>query len=144
MATIVGDRTLRDLLEHRANTIPDHTFVIFDDLAGHVVQLSYAQFDERVNRAANLLLALGIASGDKVNLHLPNCLEFLFLWFAAAKIGAVIMPTNILSSAHELEYVLNHSESRLIFTDSDHADVAEQAQQNCAGIEAVIVFGCSE
>ncbi len=121
MATIVGDRTVRDLLEHRAHTTPDRTFIVFDDLAGNVVQLSYAQFDERVNRAANLLLALGIASGDKVNLHLRNCLEFLFLWFAAAKIGAVIMPTNILSSAAELEYLLNHSESRLIFTDSDHA-----------------------
>ncbi len=144
MATIVGDRTLRDLLEHRARTTPDRTFVIFDDLAGNVVQLSYAQFDERVNRAANLLLALGIASGDKVNLHLPNCLDFLFLWFAAAKIGVVIMPTNILSSAAELEYLLNHSESRLIFTDFDHADVAEQARQNCAGIEAVILCGRTE
>ncbi|MEE9560266.1 MAG: AMP-binding protein [Acidiferrobacterales bacterium] len=144
MATIVGDRTLRDLLEHRAHTTPDCTFVIFDDLAGNVVQLNYTQFDERVNRAANLLLALGIASGDKVNLHLPNCLEFLFLWFAAAKIGAVIMPTNILSSATELEYLLNHSESRLIFTNSDHVDVAERARQNCAGIEAVIRCGRSE
>ena len=142
--SIVGDHTLRDLLEHRAHTTPDRTFVIFDDMAGNVTQLSYAKFDEHVNRAANLLLALGIAGGDKVNLHLPNCLEFLFLWFAAAKIGAVIMPTNILSSAAELEYLLNHSESRLIFADSDHVDVAEQARQNCSGIESVIVCGRSE
>lgn len=145
MATIVGDRTLRDLLEHRAHTTPDRTFVIFDDVAGNVTQLSYARFDERVNLAANLLLTLGIAGGDKVNLHLPNCLEFLFLWFAAAKIGAVIMPTNILASAAELEYLLNHSESRLIFTNSDHVDVAEQARQNCGGVESVIVCGgCQE
>jgi crotonobetaine/carnitine-CoA ligase len=144
MATIVGDRTLRDLLEHRAHTSPDRTFVIFDDLAGDVAQLNYAQFDEHVNRAANLLLALGIAASDKVNLHLANCLDFLFLWFAAAKVGAVIMPTNIHASAAELEYLLNHSESRLIFTHPDHVDVAERARQNCGGVESVIVCGRSE
>lgn len=141
MATIVANRTLRSLLEHRACASSDQPFVIFDDLAGTVTVLSYAQFDERVNRAANMLVALGIGHGDKISLHLPNCLEFLYLWFGAAKIGAVIMPTNVASPAPELAYLLDHSESRLIFTNADHLDVVAQARRECVRVKAVIVCG---
>ncbi|MFN8455757.1 MAG: AMP-binding protein [Anaerolineae bacterium] len=110
MSTIVGNRTLRQILEYRAATTPDKTFVIFDDLEGGITQLSYAAFDAQANRTAHVLRALGINKGDKVNLHLPNCLEFLYVWFGAAKIGAVVMPTNTLAVPDELEYLVSHSE----------------------------------
>ena len=81
MTTIIGNRTLRQMLEYRAATTPDKTFVIYDDMAGKVTGLSYATFNDQVNRTAQLLLTLDIGPGDKVNLHLPNCLEFFYLWF---------------------------------------------------------------
>ncbi len=139
MTTIVGYRTLRDLLEYRARTTPSRTFVIFDNLESETTRLSYAEFDAQVNRTANMLHALGIGHGDKINLHLPNCLEFLFLWFAAAKIGAVMMPTNVAASANELEYLVSHSESRLIFTVQAHREVVEDVRRCCAGVGGVIV-----
>jgi carnitine-CoA ligase len=139
MTNIVGNRTLRQLLEYRARTTPQHLFVIFDDLQGHTTRLSYADFDAQVNRAANMLRALGIAHNDKINLHLPNSLEFLYLWFGAAKIGAVIMPTNVASPAAELEYLVSHSESRLIFTTREHLDVAEEVCRRCPGVQTLIV-----
>lgn len=43
MSIIVGNRTLRQLLEYRAATTPDKPFVIYDDLEGGVTQLSYAE-----------------------------------------------------------------------------------------------------
>ncbi len=139
MSIIVGRRTLRNLLEYRARTTPTRTFITFDNFEGKTTRLAYAEFDARVNRAANMLQALGIGHGDKINLHLPNCLEFLFLWFGAAKIGAVIMPTNVAASANELEYLVSHSESRLIFTVQAHLDVVEDVRRRCAGVEGVIV-----
>jgi crotonobetaine/carnitine-CoA ligase len=139
MSIIVGSRTLRNLLEYRARITPTRTFIIFDDLEGETTHLSYAEFDAQVNRAANMLHALGIGHGDKINLHLPNCLEFLYLWFGAAKIGAVIMPTNVAATADELEYLVSHSESRLIFTVQAHLDVVEDVRRRCTGVEGVIV-----
>ncbi len=141
MTTIVGNRTLRDLLEYRARITPQRAFVVFDDMAGTTTRLSYVELDAQINRTANMLLALGIGHGDKINLHLPNCLEFLLLWFAAAKIGAVIMPTNVASPAAELEYLVNHSESRLVFTDTDRLETVEAMRHSCPGVEAVIVCG---
>ena len=141
MSTIVGNRTLRQLLEYRAATTPDSTFVIYDDLEGGITSLSYAEFDAQVNRTANLLRMLGVEKGHKINVHLPNCLEFLYLWFGAAKIGAVIMPTNILSVPTELEYLINHSESRLIFTQAQYLAAITEVKQQCPGVEQVILCG---
>jgi len=137
----VGCRTLRGILEYRAQTTPNALFVRFDDIDGGVRDYSYAQLDESVNRTANMLLALGIGSGDKINLHLGNCVEFLLLWFAAAKIGAVIMPTNVAATADELEYLIDHSECRLIFTQPEQLQTAREVQQRCARVEAAVMCG---
>ena len=141
MSTIVGNRTLRQLLEYRAATTPETIFVIYDDLEGNVTRLSYAEFDTQVNRTANMLRSLGVRKNDKINVHLPNCLEFLYLWFGAAKTGAVIMPTNILSTAAELEYLITHSESRFIFTQANYLPTVNQIRQQCPAIEQVILCG---
>ena len=143
MSIIVGNRTLRQLLEYRAATTPDKPFVIYDDLEGGVTRLSYAEFDARVNRTANVLRTLGVNKGDKINLHLPNCLEFLYLWFGAAKIGAVIMPTNILSVPAELEYLISHSESRFIFTQASHLAAITEVRRQCPMVEQVILCGAT-
>jgi crotonobetaine/carnitine-CoA ligase len=137
----VGFRTLGELLEYRADTQPESPFVLFDDVDGGTTSHTYGDFDRAVNRAAGMLRALGIARGDKVNLHLANCVEFLVLWFAAAKIGAVIMPTNVAATADELEYLIGHSECRLIFTQPAYLDVARDVQGRCAAVDAIVVCG---
>ncbi len=139
----VGDRTLREILEYRAETVPEKLFVLFDDIDGGITSHSYADFDRCVNRTAHMLQSLGVGSGDKVNLHLSNCLEFLLLWFAAAKINAVIMPINVAATAGELEYLIDHSECRLIFTQSAYLEVAREVQGRCARVEAIVVCGAS-
>ena len=141
MNTVVGNRTLRQLLEYRVATVPDKTFVIFDDLEGGVTQLTYAMFDKQVNRTAHLLQKLGLQKGDKINVHLPNCLEFLYLWFGAAKIGVVVMPTNILAVSAELEYLVSHSGSKFIFTQANYLSASIEVQQHCATVEKVVICG---
>src|ERR1700687_5762526 len=116
---ITGNRTLRGALEDKARRFPDTLFLLFEDAAGgQQGQWSWRQFDEAVNRAAHLLLARGLRHGDKFNLHLGNCPEFLLLWLAAAKTGPVMLPTNPASTAGEIEYILTHSEARLAITET--------------------------
>lgn len=136
-----GCRTLREILEYRAATTPDALFVRFDPIEGETSDYSWSQFDARVNQTAHMLASLGVTSGDKINLHLTNCMEFLFLWFAAAKLDAVIMPTNVAASADELEYLISHSESRLIFTQADHLDTARDVKARCDCVEKIILCG---
>ena len=141
MSTLVGARTLRTIVEDRARSAADALFVIFDDLNGRVSTRTYREFERDVNRTAHLLHDIGVRRCDKLSLLLGNCLEFLYLWFAAAKIGAVIVPVNTASSASELEYLVSHSESKLIFTHANHLETANQIGRRCPGVEAVITCG---
>ena len=134
-----GVRTLPALLEARARSSPRARFVLFDDLRGQVTTRTYREFDREVNRTAHLLGRLGVRRGDTVNLLLTNCLEFLLLWFGAAKLGAVIVPANTASSASELEYLVAHSESRLIFTQAAWFDLARQVRSRCPRVREVLV-----
>ena len=136
-----GARTLPGLLQAQARANPGRLFVVFDDLHGQITTCTYGEFDREVCRTAHLLERLGVRRGGKVILLLPNCPEFLALWFGAAMLGAVIVPVNTASSVSELEYLVTHSESRLIFTQADRLDLAHQVRSRCRRVEEVVVCG---
>lgn len=135
----VGRRTLRSLLADRVAASADQLFLIFEANDRSVRRLTYGEFDAAVNRTAHLLRALGIGKGDAFNLHLPNCPEFLFFWFAAAKIGAIMVPTNILSTADEMQYILQHSESRLAVTMPEYLAAIEPNRPVCPALREVLL-----
>jgi acyl-CoA synthetase (AMP-forming)/AMP-acid ligase II len=75
------------LLGRHARYRPDHLAVVFED-----DRLTFRQFNARVDRLANALLAAGLGKGDKLATILPNCLEQLDVYGAAAKTGIVVVP----------------------------------------------------
>ena len=78
--------------------------------------LTYAEMLDLTQRAATRLLELGVVRGDRVALMLPNGLEFLAMWFAAAQLGAAIVPINTAFRAQEASYILSHCEPRVFAT----------------------------
>ena len=78
---------LYDLLRKTAKTRPDKTAVICGD-----IQYNYDKFKDRVDRLANGLQTLGIRKNDKIAILHKNCHKFLETYFAAAKIGAILVP----------------------------------------------------
>lgn len=98
------------LIAHHARYRPHHTAVIVDDQ-----RLTFSEYNRRVNRVANALLSLGIKKGDKVATLLPNCLELMEVYWAAAKIGAVTVPLSNLLRGRGLSTLLNDSDTRVLF-----------------------------
>jgi carnitine-CoA ligase len=136
---ITAARTLRSALEDKARRFADKPFLFFEGAAGESEgPWSWAEFDRDVNRAAHFLRARGVEPGHTVNVHLGNCPEFLLFWMAAAKIGAVMVPTNPVSTAAEMEYILEHSEARLAVTEPQHAGPLHAARGRCPGLRDVI------
>ena len=123
---------------------PDKTFLVFEDQQEQVCSYTYSQFDQMVNRTANGLLELGVRRGDKVNLHMANCPEFLFFWFAIAKVGAVMVPTNPASPPDELGYPVEHSESVVSVTQPDLLSAVEAVRQRGSGIRHIVLLGSGE
>lgn len=99
------------LITHHARYRPNHLAVIVGEYC-----LTYAAYNQRVNRLANTLIALGVQKGDKVATLLPNCLELMEVYWAAAKIGAVTVPLSNLLRGRGLTTLLNDSDTRVLFT----------------------------
>ncbi|MBF0128420.1 MAG: AMP-binding protein [Alphaproteobacteria bacterium] len=104
------------LLPRHARYRPAHAAVVF---RGH--RLSYRDFNARVNRLCNALRGLGIGKGDKVATILPNCLEQLDLYWAAAKAGFVVVPASVLLKENGIATLLHESDSTMVFAHASFA-----------------------
>lgn len=77
---------------------------------------SFRDMAEQVDLAARALMAMGIQRGEHVALWLNNRDEWIFLQYAIAKIGAVLVPVNTRFRSNDLEYLLRQSDSTVLIT----------------------------
>jgi long-chain acyl-CoA synthetase len=98
-------------LEASAQRFPDHMALSFEGCT-----LSFRQLKESVNRAARAFHEFGIRKGDRVALLLPNLIPCVIGYFAALKIGGVVVMNNPLYSDRELEHQFNDSQAKILVT----------------------------
>ncbi len=137
---------LTELLESQVEKQSEKIFLYYDkqsvagsDDSEFKQSFSYKSFNDHVIRASGLLRSLNLGKGDVFNLHLPNCPAFLILWFAGMRLGAVMMPTNVLSSKNELSWLLDHSGSKISFTTAQHAPTLEQCKKKIINLEHIVI-----
>lgn len=94
------------LLELSARRTPGKVALILDD-----IKMRYAEVDGAANKVANGLVQLGVEPGDKVALMVPNTPYFIVCYYAILKLGATVVPFNVLFKRHEVEYHLEDSDS---------------------------------
>jgi crotonobetaine/carnitine-CoA ligase len=130
------DRTLGAILRNAAAAYPDRTYVVFPDGSW-----TYAQFDALVDRVAAGLRARGLGKGSKLAIMLPNCVEFLALWFACARIGAVEVPVNTSFRGPLLKHVLHHSDAQALVVAAHLVEHVEAIADGVPGLQTVAVWG---
>ena len=107
----------------------------------HGVRRSYAEFDERTTRLAGGLQALGVRPGDKVACYMPNSIELLEAYYATSKAGAVTVFLNALLTAREIRFVLQDSESKVIFTAPGLLPNVQEIRPDAGHLETIVVHG---
>ncbi len=125
--------TIRDYLETSVANNPDKIFLYFKD-----EEISYSKLNSRVNKRANLFINSDIRKGDTVALFLPNCPEYLYCWFALSKIGAIMIPVNTGFKEREAEYILNHSEVKMVICGSEFLDIVRNIKHKCRHLKEVL------
>ena len=88
---------------------------------------TYPQLNAEVNRLAHALLNSGVVKNNIVMYQLLNCAEFLFLYLAPHKIGAISCPINFRLSSGETAYILDDSKPTVYFYDAEVKEVAQNA-----------------
>jgi len=91
---------------------PDKPAVVFDERP-----VTYLALDRRCRRTAAWLQSLGIEKGDRVALMVYNCPEFIELYLACARLGAIFVPVNFRLAAPEVDYLLQHADPKLFVFD---------------------------
>lgn len=105
----VDGLTIGQVLRETARKFPDRVAVIFPALD---VNLTWAEFDQEVDRVAKALLALGFEKGHHFGVWAANCPAWLFLQFATARIGVVLVNVNPGYQGIELRYAIAQSQIR--------------------------------
>jgi len=100
-------------LRERLPPDPERTALVFEEES-----LSFRALVERSENAARHLVAIGIGRGDRVAAIAQNRPEMLFLYYAAARIGAIFVPMNPNLSEPELTYAFGHSGAKILFHDA--------------------------
>src|SRR2546421_3995328 len=82
---------------------------------------TWNEFEQRTAALARGLAALGVQHGDRVAVLMLNCHRYLELYYACARMGAVIVPLNIRLARPEIVFILNDSESKILVVDKSFA-----------------------
>jgi fatty-acyl-CoA synthase len=104
---------------------PHKTAIIFE---GN--RISYLELHQRVNRSCCWLQSLGIEKGDRVAVMLGNCPEFLELFLACSRLGALFVPINYRLAAPELDYTLANSRPRLFVFGAEFVETVSSLNLN--------------
>ncbi|MER5596906.1 AMP-binding protein [Streptomyces sp. NPDC002265] len=107
---------------------------------------TYAEFGAAVDEVARALLAQGIAKGDRVGIWAVNCPEWVFVQYATARLGVIMVNVNPAYRAHELEYVLNQAGIVLLVASlthkgSDYRALVDQVRHKCPELRDVVYIG---
>jgi fatty-acyl-CoA synthase len=127
-----------DWLAKRAGLTPDRVGLI-EGLGGP--EITYAAWNARVNRTANYLRSLGVAKGDLVSVYSSNCPEFVDLFWAAGKVGAIVHNLNWRLTVHELREIVADAEPVVLFYSQDWGSQVEELRPSLDSIREVIAFG---
>lgn len=139
------DQTLDTFLARQLALDPEKPALVgYRSDRAHAVRMTYRELADRVNRAAEALHRLGVASGDVVSVQLPNWWEVVVTVMACARIGAVVNPLMHIFRERELSYMLAFARSRVLvvpkmYRGHDFAAMAQGLKAQLPDLRHIVV-----
>ncbi len=126
-----------DWLAKRAQLTPDRVGLV-EYASG--AQTTFSEWNARVNQTANYLRSLGVGKGDRVAVYSANTPEYLDLFWAAPKIGAILQNLNWRLTVHELKGIVDSGGPRVLVYSQDWREQVEELKPACACVEHVVAL----
>lgn len=123
-------------LERNARSKSNKKAIIFNDEVH-----TYKEFNEEVNRIAHTLINSGVKKGDKIAIMMKNSDMFIFVFYGILKAGAVAVPINFRLTAHEVRYILDDSDSVIVFVDEEYSETVAKASEGNEKLQLQVLVG---
>lgn len=120
------DYHLSDIPKRSAKRRPNKLALVDGD-----IQLSYLDFYQKVEQLAAYLAQIGLQKSDRLLLLSHNCWQFPVIHFAAARLGIITVPVNFMLNSKELAYILENSQTKIIFAEDQLTATVDAAMQQC-------------
>ncbi|MBP3300277.1 MAG: acyl--CoA ligase [Clostridia bacterium] len=104
-------------------------------------EITWAVFNEKANRLANMLKQNNIGKGKKVAILLMNCIDWLPIYFGILKTGALAVPLNFRYSADEIDYCVNLAEADVLIFGTEFIGRVEAVAEKLSKTCTLIYFG---
>ena len=136
-----GTETFYSILARRAAAHPERVAIV-----DHRARVTYGELCRRVDAVAAGLAGLGIGPGDVVTIQLPNWVEFVYVFFACERVGAVANQIGPDYRSREVEYILRFSASRAYvcpasFRGFDYVGMIGELRSRLPDLRSVCVLG---
>ncbi len=120
--------TFPDVLDRACQEFPNQYAFRYTELD---YTRTYPQFRDDVDRFARALIAMDVKRGDNVAIWATNVPEWFITFWAATKIGAVLVTVNTAYKTYEAEYLLKQSDTHTLvmiegFKDSDYVSIIKE------------------
>ena len=122
-----------EFLTISAAIVPDRIAI-----AGPDERLDYATLQSRANRLANAFQAMGIGRGHAVGVMAVNCVEFAEIYYAAASVGATMVPLNFRAKPEELTYMIDSTDVTALFISERYYSIYESIATATPSVKHVI------
>jgi long-chain acyl-CoA synthetase len=123
-------------MEDNTARFGEYDFIYFDGRWHTNVDMS-----RLANRLGNALKSLGVRKGDRVGVQLPNCPQLIQTFFAAFKVGAVLVPVNPALRVDELAYIYQDAGMVVLVSSLDYSDRIGEARREVPLLKSVILMG---
>ncbi|HSV98456.1 MAG TPA: long-chain fatty acid--CoA ligase [Spirochaetota bacterium] len=136
----VAERTINEIFRNRVLSYGDR-LAVEKKRKGVWEQATWNQYYDRSRSAGLGLLSIGIKKGDRVSLVSENRLEWLYTDMGTLGIGAVLVPIYSTLSAEEMEFIIGHSESKVVIVENnEQMEKALAARKGCPRLEKIVVI----
>ena len=116
-------KPLYHFLEDAAAEFPDHACSVFKGAS-----VSYAEMNEMSDRLAGALKDMGVVKGMPVGVFMPNSAQFIMAFYAILKAGGIVVATNPLYTAREIEHQMNDAGVEIMLVMSNFYDLIKEVQ----------------
>lgn len=129
------------LFEHTAGKWPEREALVFEKR-----RYTFGEVFALAEKCAAGLAHHGLTKGDRLALVMPNWVEFVITYLAAARLGAILVPLNVRYRRHELEFMLRNSEAKIVVTCAsfggfDYIELLNEFRPNLPDLAHIVVVG---